>query len=150
MFVKGIEETGISFESVYGKIEVQTSCRDGKIRVFVRVPANTSAVLVLPEKEGEVVLGSGTYEYEYKTDTSLTVKRFSLDSTLSDVLAQPLAVEMFNRMAPGMLEGPMIQFAYQMTFAEMLEAAPDARPLYEAVIDALNEQEEEKKQGIKK
>lgn len=142
MFVKGIEETGVSFESVYGKIEVQTSCRNGKIRVHVQVPANTSAVLSLPEKEGEIRLGSGSYAYEYETDTSLEVKRFSLDSTLSEVLAQPLAVEMFNRMAPGMLEGPMIQFAYQMTFAEMLGAAPEARPLYEAVIDALNEQEQ--------
>lgn len=51
---------------------------------------------------------------------------------------------MFNRMAPGMLEGPMIQFAYQMTLAELLGAAPEARPLYEAVINALNEQEKNK------
>ena len=41
-----------------------------------------------------------------------------------------------------MLFRSMIQFAYQMTFAEMLGAAPEARPLYEAVIDALNEQEQ--------
>ena len=121
---------------------MQTPCRSGKIRVHVQGPSNTSAVLILPEKEGEIRLGSGSYAYEYETDTSLEVKRFSLDSTLSEVLAQPLAVEMFNRMAPGMLEGPMIQFAYQMTFAEMLGAAPEARPLYEAVIDALNEQEQ--------
>ena len=141
MFVKGIEETHVSFESVYGKIEVKASCKSGKIRIYVQVPANTSAVLVLPEKEGRITLGSGIYEYEYDTDTSLEVKRFSLDSTLSEVLAQPLAVEMFNKMAPGMLEGPMIQFAYQMTFAEMLGAAPEARPLYEAVINALNEAE---------
>lgn len=144
MFVKGIEETEISFESVYGKIEARASCKNGKIRVSVRVPANTSAVLILPEKEGQISLGSGTYEYEYETATNLKVKRYSLDSTLSEVLAQPLAVEMFNSMVPGMLDGPMIQFAYQMTFAEMLGAAPEARPLYETVIDALNKQEEEK------
>lgn len=141
MFVKGIEETQVSFESVYGKIEVRTSCKNGKIRVSVQVPANTSAVLVLPEKEGRITLGSGSYEYEYDTKTSLEVQRFSLDSTLSEVLAEPLAVEMFNRMVPGMLEGPMIQFAYQMTLAELLGAAPEARPLYEAVINALNEEE---------
>lgn len=138
MFVKGIEEAGVSYESVYGRIEAHTSCKDGKIHVRVQVPANTSAILILPEKEERITLGSGTYDYEYETETSLKATRFSLDSTLAEVLAQPLAVEMFNSMAPGMLEGPMIQFAYQMTFAELLGAAPEARPMYEAVIDALN------------
>lgn len=37
-----------------------------------------------------------------------------------------------------MLDNPMIQFAQQMTLAEMLGNAPEARPLYEAVITALN------------
>ena len=45
------------------------------------------------------------------------------------------------RMAPGMLEGPMIQFAYGMTLAELLGAAPQAKPMYEAVVNALNQKE---------
>ena len=145
MFVKGIEEAGVEFYSVYGKIESKWSCRDGKIRVKVVVPANTTAVICLPEKEGRIEVGSGIYEYEYDTETSLAYERFSMESTLADIVAQPLAVEMFNQFAPGMLEGPMIQFAMQMTLAEMLGAAPEARPLYEAVVKALNEQE--KKNG---
>ena len=60
------------------------------------------------------------YDYEYDTETSLAVERFSMDSTLGEIVAEPLAVEMFNQMAPGMLEGPMIQFAYGMTLAELL------------------------------
>lgn len=47
------------------------------------------------------------------------------------IVAEPLAVEMFNQMAPGMLEGAMIQFAYGMTLSELLGAAPEARPMYE-------------------
>ena len=61
-----------------------------------------------------------------------------MDSTFGEILAQPLAVEMFNQMVPGMLDNPMIQFAQQMTLAEMLGNAPEVRPLYEAVINALN------------
>ena len=141
MFVKGIEECGTEFESVYGKIVTNTSCKNGKIHVHVEVPANTTAVIVLPEKEEVHEVGSGVYDYEYGTETSLVVERFSMDSTLGEIVAEPLAVEMFNQMAPGMLEGPMIEFAYGMTLAELLGAAPQAKPMYEAVVNALNQKE---------
>ena len=35
-FVKGIEEWGTEFDSVYGKIVANTSCKAGKIHVHVR------------------------------------------------------------------------------------------------------------------
>ncbi|MDO5783365.1 MAG: family 78 glycoside hydrolase catalytic domain [Eubacteriales bacterium] len=143
MFVKGIEEWGTEFESVYGKIVANTSYKNGKIHVHVEVPANTTAVIVLPEKEEVHEVGSGVYDYEYATETCLAVERFSMDSTLGEIVAEPLAVELFNQMAPGMLEGPMIQFAYGMTLAELLGAAPQAKPLYEAVVNALNQKEAE-------
>ena len=144
MFVKGIEEWGTEFESVYGKIVAKTSCKNGKIHVHVEVPANTTAVIILPEKEEVQEVGSGVYDYEYETQTCLAVERFSMDSTLGEIVAEPLAVEMFNQMAPGMLDGPMIQFAYGMSLAELIGAAPQAKPLYEAVVNALNQKEAEK------
>lgn len=144
MFVKGIETCQVEYDSVYGKIVAKTSCKDGKIRIHVEVPANTTAVLILPEKEETIEVGSGIYDYEYETETSLAVERFSMDSTLGEIVAEPLAVEMFNQMVPGMLEGPMIQFAYGMTLVELLGAAPEARPMYEAVVNALNQKEREK------
>lgn len=143
MFVKEIETCQVEYDSVYGKIVAKTSCKDGKIRIHVEVPANTTAVLILPEKEETIEVGSGIYDYEYETETSLAVERFSMDSTLGEIVAEPLAVEMFNQMVPGMLEGPMIQFAYGMTLAELLGAAPEARPMYEAVVNALNQKEKE-------
>ena len=112
--------------------------------MHVEVPANTTAVIVLPEKEEVHEVGSGVYDYEYATETCLAVERFSMDSTLGEIVAEPLAVEMFNQMVPGMLEGPMIQFAYGMTLAELLGAAPEAKPMYEAVVNALNQKEQEK------
>lgn len=143
MFVKGIEEAGVKFESVYGLIESKWSCKDGKIRGFVKVPANTTAEIHLPEKEDVLTVGSGVYEYEYETTTNLAYERFSLDSTLEDILAQPLAVELLQQMVPGILDNPMLAMAQQMTLAELLGAAPEARPLYEAVVNALNEAEKD-------
>lgn len=144
MFVKGIEESGVEFESVYGKIESKWSCKDGKICGYVNVPVNTTAEIHLPEKEDVLTVGSGVYKYEYETTTNLAHERFSLDSTLGEILAQPLAVEMFNQMVPGMLDNPMLAMAHQMTLAELLGAAPEARPLYEAVVNALNAAERQR------
>ena len=141
MFVKGIEEAEVEFESVYGRIESKWSCKDGRIRGFVRVPANTTAEIYFPEKEKVITVGSGIYKYEYETTTNLAYERFSMDSTLGDILAQPLAVELFNQMVPGILDNPMLAMAKQMTLSEMLGAAPEARTLYEAVVKALNEAE---------
>ena len=139
MFVKGIEEAGVTFESIYGQIESKWSCKDGKICGYVKVPVNTTAEIHLPEKEEVLTVGSGVYEYEYETTTNLTYERFSMDSTMGEILAQPLAVEMFNRMVPGMADNPMLAMAHQMTLVELIGAAPEARPLYEAVVKALNE-----------
>lgn len=141
MFVKGIEECEVSYDSVYGKIVAKTACKAGKIHIHVEVPANTRAVIILPEKEERLEVGSGVYDYEYNTETSLAVERYSMDSTLGELLEHPEAARMFNQMAPGMLDNPMIQFAYGMTLSELLGAAPEARPLYEAVVLELNKLE---------
>ena len=141
MFVKGIEECEVSYDSVYGKIVAKTACKAGKIHIHAEVPANTQAVIILPEKEERLEVGSGVYDYEYDTETSLAVERYSMDSTLGELLEQPEAARMFNQMAPGMLDNPMIQFAYGMTLSELLGAAPEARPLYEAVVLELNKLE---------
>ena len=112
------------------------------MHVHVEIPANTAAVICLPEKEDQIRVGSGVYDYEYSTEMNLKKERFSMDSTFGEILQQPLAVQMFEQMVPGILDNPMIGFAKQMTLAEMLGAAPEARPMYEAVVQALNAQEE--------
>lgn len=142
MFVRGIEEAQAELDTPYGKILSAWSCKDKKIRVKVSIPANTTAVLYLPEKEKPLELGSGTYEYEYPTETSLKNVRFSLDSSLGELIKEPVARKMIEQMAPGFLENPMIGFASSMTLSELLGAAPEARVMYEAVIRVLNGQEE--------
>lgn len=142
MFVKGIEEAEASFESPYGKIVSSWSCKNKKIHVKVQVPPNTNAVVYLPEQAGVLEVGSGTHEYEYATETCLRTNRFSMDSNLGEIREQPLAAEMINRFAPGMLDNPMIEYAYSMSLSELLGAAPEAKPLFEEIIKELNRQED--------
>lgn len=142
MLVRGIEEAKTELETPYGKIVSEWSCRNQKIHVMVEVPENTSALLYLPEKDNVLELGSGHYDYQYDTQTCLKKVRFSMDSNLGELIAEPLARAMFEQMAPGFLENPMIGFACSMTLSELLGTAPETRPMYEAIIQALNTKEE--------
>lgn len=138
-FIKGITSVEAMFQSVYGEIKSAWSCKDQLIKIEVEIPANTTAVLYLPEKEEVIELGSGRYHFEYETGTKLELDRFSMDSTLKEILDEPLAVQLFNQYAPELLNHPMIEFAYQLSISEMLANAPEETgSLFKMVIDALN------------
>lgn len=106
----------------------------------VQIPANTSAVLYLPEKEEVLELGSGNYSYEYDTDTCLAEQKYTLDSTLGDILAEPLGLELMEQMVPELVHNPMIEYAKRMTLAEGISSAPEIRSVYDMVLKSLNKQ----------
>lgn len=140
-FIQGITGVDASFDSAYGIIRSAWSCKDGKITVDVMIPANTTAEVYLPEKEGAVKVGSGSWHYEYETDTKLELDRFTMDTTLGALIQEETAVELFNQYMPGMLDGPMIQFAYGMTISELTAVMPpEGIALFKTVLDVLNQQ----------
>lgn len=141
MFVRGIEEAEAGLDTPYGKIVSHWSCRKGKIHVEVQVPANTTAVICLPERTEALEVGSGRYVYEYDTDTCLKELRFSLDNTLGEIMAEPLGEKLLAEMVPDLMANPMIEYAKRMTLAEGISAAPEIRAVYEVVINALNQAE---------
>ncbi len=140
MFVRGIEEARTELETPYGKIVSAWTCRDRKIRVEVSVPANTTALVYLPERADVQEVGSGDYVYEYDTETSLRELQFSLDNTLGEIMEEPLGKQMLDRMVPELMANPMIEYAKRMTLAEGISSAPEIRAVYEAVLQALNAQ----------
>ena len=139
-FIRGITSVDATFDSPYGVVRSAWRCKDGKITVDVTIPANTTAEVYLPEKEGALQLGSGCWHYEYGTETKLEQDRFTMDTTLGALFQEPLAVEMFNHYMPEMLDGPMIQLAYGMTVSELKAVMPpEGITLFQTVLNALNE-----------
>ena len=140
---KGMTEVTAEYESVYGLIKSAWSCRNGRICVDVRIPVNTTAVLCLPEKDEDILVGSGSYHYEYETDTNLEFDKYTMESTLGELVEEEEGRKMLEELEPGMLDNPLIQFAFGMTISDLLLQAPEAGPLYQAVIDALNQKARE-------
>lgn len=137
-FIKGITSVDATFNSVYGEIKSSWSCKEGKIIVNVTIPANTTAILLLPEKEDSIEVSSGSYYFEYATSTSLERDRYTMDSTLKEILEEPVAVQMLNEHAPGMLDHPMIQYAYDFSISEMLINTPEDTKLLLKILQTIN------------
>ncbi|GGH69668.1 alfa-L-rhamnosidase [Saccharibacillus endophyticus] len=138
-FIKGITWVEASFRSVYGEIRSVWSCENRKIRIEVKIPANTTAVIHLPEKAEPIEVGSGLHTFEYETATSLEKDRYSMDSTLQEIMDQPEAVELFNQYAPDMLNHPLIKMAYGFTISEVVaNGTQESADLFNMVLDRLN------------
>jgi alpha-L-rhamnosidase len=141
-FIKGIEWVNLSYESVYGPIRVEWSCKNKTIRVEIEVPANTTAEIMLPEKDETLTLGSGVYTWEYATETNLHLDRYSLEMPLRVLMEHPLGKSMLVQYAPEMAENRMLEYVIDQPITALLSYAPQIEPLFEAIIGAMNSAEE--------
>ncbi len=67
MPINGITWAEVSLKTLYGKLACQWKYENMIFKVDITIPANTNAVVVLPGKNEEFELGSGSYHFEYKT-----------------------------------------------------------------------------------
>ncbi len=137
--IKGITRAEVCYESVYGTIKTGWCCENGKISVDVTVPVGTTALLTLPEKEECIELCSGTYHYEYDTQTRLEQDRYTMETMLRVMLEHPAAKPILQQYMPDMLDNPMIQYVKEEPISSLLAYAAEAKPLYEMILRAMNE-----------
>ncbi|CUH97044.1 hypothetical protein P22_3170 [Propionispora sp. 2/2-37] len=141
MFVKGLTSAKGELETMYGKIISSWKCKDGRITIDIAIPANCTAKVSLPEKSGEFTLGSGRYHYEYPTENNLELQKYTMESTLRQIMANPLAVELLERISPGFGDNPMLEFALDMTVNEISAVAPGTDAMFEPILVELNKAE---------
>ena len=115
-------------------------------RKEIRKPVNGSATFVAVLKP--FLYHIGPFKVFYRlgyvaaldTNTSLKELKFTLDSTLGEILDEPLGMKMMEEMLPELVHNPMIEYARQMTLAEGISSAPEVKAVYEAVLKELNAQ----------
>ena len=141
-FIKGITWADLCYESVYGKIEVNWRCEKGQITVDVTVPANTTALLTLPEQDKVQELGSGQYHFTYATETRLEQSRYCLETPLRVMMQHPAAQPLIRQYMPDMLENRMLEYVIGEPISVLLGYAPQAEPLYQMILQAMNDAEQ--------
>lgn len=136
---RGLAEVKASYHSMYGEIRSHICCKDGRITVDVAIPANTTAVLELPERSDRIEVGSGEWHYEYPASTNLEMETYSLNSTFGQILGSKEAVAVMEEFIPGIAGGPMEGFVRQKTLSEMITIAPQQKEQIEAMLKKLNQ-----------
>lgn len=144
-FIKGITHAELEYESVYGRIAIAWRCEGGEITVDVTVPANTTAVLTLPEQSGTLTLGSGSYHYAYATETRLEVDRYTMETPLHVILEHKIAQAIFAQYAPEMLTNPMLEYVMHEPVTSLLAYGDTIKPLFEKALAAMNRADMEEK-----
>jgi alpha-L-rhamnosidase len=100
--VAGLDRAATRLETAYGTAEAGWTAQDGQIVVHAVVPANTTAVVVLPGTAagtaagtaGGIVVGSGRHEWTVPDPRGLTEPRaVTLGWTLGEIADDPEAYE---------------------------------------------------------
>jgi alpha-L-rhamnosidase len=119
-------------ESMYGQILSSWHLTHEEVELEVKIPANTTAEVLLPQakladvlegnqplaigdihsyqetSEGvKLIVGSGSYHFKYRNERGLRPS-FTEDTKLIDFLDYKEAVEILERVAPGMTKPPAI------------------------------------------
>lgn len=146
MPIVGITSASAGLDTPYGRLTCAWAWEDGRFIVDIQVPVNTTAEVTLPDQTEPKLLGSGIYHYEYATELNLVKDRYSMDSTLGELLQNPLAVQILEGYMPGVTDNPMLSFAQNMTITSLLPVMPEGgAALFEGVLAQLNQAE---KQGV--
>lgn len=135
---KGMSKVQASYHSMYGEIVSSISCEEGRITVDVVIPANTTAVLELPDYSEKIEVGSGSWHYEYAADRDLRVGRYSLNSTFAQILESKEAAAVLEKCMPEIAGSPMMGFIRGKTLNEMIAMAPRQREQIEELLAMLN------------
>ncbi len=135
----GLPRVEASAETPYGRASVDSRCENGRYRLRVEVPFNTTAEIVLPGSGERVETGSGVFEYEYDTDLSLTETRFSMQSTIGALLDDPEAGRVLTNVMPELAEESIRAYLRGQTLAHVAQQAPQKAGQIEAMLRKLSE-----------
>ena len=83
------------------------------------------------------------YHYEYATETSLKIDRYSLETPLHIILEHPAAQAIFAQYAPEFLSNPMLEYVKNEPVTALLAYGDSIKPLFEQVLAAMNQADKE-------
>ena len=129
---RGVTSAVLRHTTSHGDVLVDWRIADGEARVFVTIPAGTTAEVELPAHPDAATLeiAAGSHEWNYAVEDSNQGASYSLDSTLSEIAADPnawrLFTDAFGRHVPGVpLDGNGPE-ATALTVRTLLDYIPGA------------------------
>ncbi len=139
-FVRDMDSLEATFASVYGDIHISYNFKGVNVEVNVEIPANTTAIIELPDKKEPIEVGSGFYHFEYISKIDFDMECFSMGSTFKEILDHPLSDQIIKEHAPDLLNHPLLQNRPDMPIRRLVTAYPGlSEEPFILIIDVLND-----------
>lgn len=138
VLTESITQVDASYETMYGTVESHLTCRSGQITVKLKIPANTTAVLELPERDDEIEVGSGIYQFTYATDTDLRQGKISMNSTLKQLFEIEGAEELFVSVTGSQPDGSMMNYLKEKSLNELAGMMPEGEKVFAMLVGKIN------------
>ncbi len=137
--ILGIPSMEGYIDTVYGKLSCAISCKDHQYTVDITIPANTTCVVSLPEQD-EQNLGSGSYHFEYETESAYELQRYNMDTKFEELLENPVGRDLLNKYAKELMENELfMMFARPRPMLELVGMLPpEIKPLIDMVMQQCN------------
>lgn len=140
--VRGITWIKAHTDTPYGRVFVSWQCKNYLFSADISIPANTSAQIYLPGWDEALEVGSGDYHFEYETNLELEKPRYSMSTTLRELLETPKSRVLMDEHVPGMADNPMIEFVLDKPLTSITgNLAPEGVQLIEHILHVLNSEE---------
>lgn len=137
--IRGITWVNAHTDTPYGRVSVSWKFEHHMFTADISIPVNTCGVIHLPGWQEGKEVGSGNYHFEYTTELELEKPRFSMSTTLGELINHPIARAMFEEHMPGMADNPMIGFVLDKPIAAITgNMPPEGVAFIEMVINRLN------------
>lgn len=140
----GITYAKVRHVSLFGLIECSWKIEDGKINVKAVIPANTTAVVILPgNQEPPIEVGSGSWHWEIPYVDPDKNRRLTIDDAIGEVCyharAREALMEVFTKV--GALEhvGQLMVNEQNMPLRRLLQTLPNSSLAIDLMSKALED-----------
>lgn len=137
--IVGISALSCGLETPYGTLSCSITCKDGQYTADITIPANTSALVHLPEQE-EKELGSGNYHFVYATESCFEKQKYDMDTTFGELMEHPVAAALLEQYAAELMHNDMfLQFARPERMEALCAMLPsDVNGLFQMILQQCN------------
>jgi len=134
----GLTWARVAHDTVHGRVSCEWRIADGRMRVDVRVPAGTSATVVLPVDPAERTeeVGPGDHSWEYDLPSGFGVaSALTLDSSLrdvhSDAVVGPPVADLLVHYFPDVSVDAALNLLGDSPLSDVVAFVPDQAPQLE-------------------
>ncbi len=133
-----LTDVEVKYDSMYGMISSKIAIDGNQFNLEIEVPCNTSAVVILPESNEEIEVGSGKHIFSCTISRNLAETKYSMNTVFETIYMDKAARAIMEEIIPGMKENIAFDYMKDKTLQELANLTPQMNGFFERALDEVN------------